>query len=135
MHSGRGWSRCCLRYREWAGLQGIGGRVFDGIWWRARTGSPWRDVPERYGPWETAYAVFRRWQIDATWTRILTKLQVRADADGIIEWEVSVDSTVCRTHQHAAGARKKGLTIRAGRARTAWRPSRTTTASAARAAG
>ncbi|WP_438948606.1 IS5 family transposase [Streptomyces atratus] len=99
-------------------------QVFDGIWWRARTGSPWRDVPERYGPWGTAYAVFRRWQIDATWSRILTKLQVKADADGHIEWEVSVDSTVCRAHQHAAGARKKGLTIRDGRARTAWRPSR-----------
>lgn len=81
-------------------------QVFDGIWWRARTGSPWRDVPERYGPWETAYTVFRRWQIDGTWPRILKKLQVKADADGIIEWEVSVDSTVCRAHQHAAGARK-----------------------------
>ncbi|WP_413777870.1 IS5 family transposase [Streptomyces sp. AM2-3-1] len=85
-------------------------QVFDGIWWRARTGSPWRDLPERYGPWETAYAVFRRWQIDETWARVLKKLQVKADADGIIEWEVSVDSTVCRAHQHAAGARKRGLT-------------------------
>ncbi|MFE9953997.1 IS5 family transposase [Streptomyces sp. NPDC005531] len=83
-------------------------QVFDGIWWRARTGSPWRDLPERYGPWETAYAVFRRWQIDETWARVLKKLQVKADADGIIEWEVSVDSTVCRAHQHAAGARKRG---------------------------
>ncbi|WTD93267.1 IS5 family transposase [Streptomyces sp. NBC_01637] len=83
-------------------------QVFDGIWWRARTGSPWRDLPERYGPWETAYAVFRRWQIAETWARVLKKLQVKADADGIIEWEVSVDSTVCRAHQHAAGARKKG---------------------------
>ncbi|WP_234341570.1 IS5 family transposase [Streptomyces sp. NRRL S-1813] len=83
-------------------------QVFDGIWWRARTGSPWRDVPERYGPWETAYTVFRRWQIDGTWPRILKKLQVKVDADGIIEWEVSVDSTVCRAHQHAAGAPQKG---------------------------
>ncbi|WP_442817905.1 transposase [Streptomyces sp. NBC_01591] len=53
-------------------------QVFDGIWWRARTGSPWRDVPERYGPWETAYSVFRRWQIDGTWARILKKLMARA---------------------------------------------------------
>lgn len=108
--------------------------MFDGIWWRARTGSPWRDLPERYGPWETAYAVFRRWQIDETWARVLKKLQVKADADGIIEWEVSVDSTVCRAHQHAAGARKRGLTIRAGRVRTASWPSRTTTVWDARAA-
>ncbi|WP_254648755.1 IS5 family transposase, partial [Streptomyces sp. GbtcB6] len=85
-------------------------QVFDGIWWRARTGSPWRDVPERYGPWETAYSVFRRWQIDGTWTRILKKLQVKADGAGHIEWEVSVDSTICRAHQHAAGARKRGTT-------------------------
>ncbi|MER5852986.1 potassium-transporting ATPase subunit C [Streptomyces sp. NPDC002012] len=55
-------------------------QVFDGIWWRARTGSPWRDVPERYGPWETAYSVFRRWQIDGTWARILKKLQTNVTA-------------------------------------------------------
>lgn len=109
-------------------------QVFDGIWWRARTGSPWRDMPERYGPWETSYSVFRRWQIHGTWARVLEKLQVKADAAGHIEWEVSVDSTVCRAHQHSAGARKRGLPVRAGRPRTAWRTSRTTTASAARAA-
>ncbi|MBT2393619.1 IS5 family transposase [Streptomyces sp. ISL-1] len=90
-------------------------QVFDGIWWRARTGSPWRDVPERYGPWETVYTLFRRWQIDGTWAKVLKKLQVEADAAGHIEWEVSVDSTVCRAHQHAAGARKRGLPARAGR--------------------
>ncbi|MCX5602860.1 IS5 family transposase [Streptomyces phaeochromogenes] len=83
-------------------------QVLDGVWWRARTGSPWRDVPERYGPWETAYTLFRRWQIDGTWATILRKLQAKADAAGNIEWEVSVDSTVCRAHQHAAGARKEG---------------------------
>ncbi|MEU8772174.1 IS5 family transposase [Streptomyces griseus] len=93
-------------------------QVFDGIWWRARTGSPWRDVPERYGPWETLYSVFRRWQIDGTWARIMQKLQVKADAAGHIAWEVYVDSTICRVHQHAAGARKRGTMIRAGRART-----------------
>lgn len=107
-------------------------QVFDGIWWRARTGSPWRDLPERYGPWETAYTVFRRWQIDGTWAKILEKLQVKADEAGIIEWEVSVDSTVCRAHQHAAGARKRGLPIRAGRVRAVWRTNRKTTAWAAR---
>ncbi|MGQ4479375.1 IS5 family transposase [Streptomyces sp. SAS_276] len=85
-------------------------QVFDGIWWRARTGSPWRDVPKRYGPWETLYSVFRRWQIDGAWASVLEKLQVKADAAGHIEWEVSVDSTICRVHQHAAGARKRGTT-------------------------
>ncbi|MCX4825708.1 transposase [Streptomyces sp. NBC_01142] len=59
-------------------------QVFDGIRRRVRSGSPWRDVPERYGPWATAYSVFRRRQIDGSWARILNELQVRADADGII---------------------------------------------------
>nr|WP_307653508.1 IS5 family transposase [Streptomyces sp. DSM 42143] len=82
-------------------------QVFNAIWWRSRTGSPWRDIPERYGPWATAYAVFRRWQRDGAWARILAALHATADADGILDWEVSIDSTVCQAHQHAAGARKK----------------------------
>lgn len=109
-------------------------QIFDGIWWRARTGSPWRDVPDRYGPWETVYSVFRRWQIDGTWARVLSGLQAKADADGVIEWEISVDSTVCRAHQHATGARKKGLLIQMEYAITAWLPSRTTTHSDVHAA-
>jgi len=83
-------------------------QLIDGIRWRVRTGSPWRDVPERYGPWQTVYGLFRRWQRDGTWARILAALQARADAAGLITWDVSVDSTVARAHQHAAGARKRG---------------------------
>ena len=73
-----------------------------------RTGAPWRDVPARYGPWQTVYGLFRRWQRDGTWQRVLTGLQAQADARGLITWEVSVDTTVLRAHQHAAGARKGG---------------------------
>ncbi|GGZ40839.1 hypothetical protein [Streptomyces bluensis] len=80
------------------------------------------------------YSVSPRWQLEGTWARILEWLQVKADAAGEIEWEVSVDSTVCRAHQHAAGARQKGLVIRAGHVRTAWRTSRMTTDSATPAA-
>ena len=83
-------------------------QVINGIRWRIRTGAPWRDVPERYGPWETGYCLFRTWQRDGTWAEILTKLQARADAAGLITWDVSVDSTVARAHQHAAGARHNG---------------------------
>lgn len=54
------------------------------------------------------YDLFRRWQRDGTWQRILTRLQSLADAKGAIVWDLSVDSTVCRAHQHAAGARKRG---------------------------
>lgn len=83
-------------------------QLIDGIRWRTRTGAPWRDTPACYGPWQTVYGLFRRWQRDGTWQHILTSLQAQADAEGLITWDVSVDSTVARAHQHAAGARKGG---------------------------
>ena len=83
-------------------------QLINGIRWRTRTGGPWRDVPARYGPWQTVYGLFRRWQRDGTWRRILTALQAQADARGLITWQISVDTTVRRAHQHAAGARKGG---------------------------
>ncbi|WP_425293481.1 IS5 family transposase [Micromonospora cremea] len=82
-------------------------QLIDGIRWRVRVGSPWRDMPECYGPWQTVYGLFRRWQRAGVWQRIVTGLQTRADAAGLITWEVSVDSTIARAHQHAAGARTR----------------------------
>ncbi|NEC21928.1 IS5 family transposase [Streptomyces parvus] len=90
------------RPRTWTRRQ-----LIDGIRWRTRTGAPWRDLPERYGPWDRAYDLFRRWQRDGTWKRLFEQLQAEADAKGLIMWDVSVDSTIARAHQHAAGARKK----------------------------
>jgi transposase len=84
-------------------------QLIDGIRWRVRAGTPWRDVPLAYGPWQTIYGLFRRWQRNGTWMVILAGLQARADAAGLITWDVSVDSTVARAHQHAAGARKRGI--------------------------
>ncbi len=84
-------------------------QLIDGIRWRVRVGSPWRDVPVQYGPWRTVYGLFRRWQRDGTWARILTGLQALADSAGLITWDVSVDSTIARAHQHAAGAPKRGI--------------------------
>ena len=84
-------------------------QLIDGIRWRTRTGAPWRDVPPAYGAWQTVYGLFRRWQRNGTWRKILTALQGQADAAGLITWDVSVDSTVARAHQHAAGARKRGI--------------------------
>jgi transposase len=81
-------------------------KLIDGIRWRIRAGTPWRDVPACYGPWQTVYGLFRRWQRDGTWKRILAGLQALADASGLIVWDVSVDSTISRAHQHAAGARR-----------------------------
>ncbi|MFJ6987484.1 MULTISPECIES: IS5 family transposase [unclassified Streptomyces] len=83
-------------------------RVLNGIVWKFRTGTAWRDVPERYGPWATLHTRFRRWAADGTFERMLHAAQAKADAAGDIDWLVSVDSTIVRAHQHAAGA-KKGL--------------------------
>ncbi|MFJ4185216.1 IS5 family transposase [Kitasatospora sp. NPDC089509] len=87
-------------------------QLVDGIRWRTRTGAPWRDLPERYGPWDRVYDLFRRWQRDGTWKRSFEQLQAEADAKGLITWDVSVDSTIARAHQHAAGARKRGTSRR-----------------------
>ncbi|MFJ3445980.1 IS5 family transposase [Streptomyces sp. NPDC086081] len=84
-------------------------QLIDGIRFRVRTGIPWRDMPEQYGPWGRAYDLFRRWQRSGVWQRIFTQLQARADAKDVITWDLNVDSTVSRVHQHAAGARKKGI--------------------------
>jgi transposase len=81
-------------------------QLLDAIRWRVRAGSPWRDVPPAYGPWQSAYGLFRRWQRDGTWAQLLAALQALADAAGHVTWDVSVDSAVARAHQHAAGARK-----------------------------
>ena len=83
-------------------------QLIDGIRWRIRVGASWRDVPDRYGPWQTIYGLFRRWQRTGIWAQILTALQTHADTTGAIVWDVSVDSTIARTHQHAAGARRNG---------------------------
>ena len=80
-------------------------QVIDGILHRVRTGVHWRDLPERFGPWKTVYERHRQWSADGTWERLLLQVQAAADAAGEIDWDVSVDSTSVRAHQHAAGAR------------------------------
>lgn len=81
-------------------------RVINGVLYRVRTGVQWRDLPERFGPWETVYKRHRRWSADGTWQMLLSRVQAAEDAEGRIDWGVSVDSTAVRAHQHAAGARK-----------------------------
>ncbi|MEZ0116043.1 transposase [Catenulispora sp. EB89] len=83
-------------------------QLIDAIRWRTRIGAPWREIPDRYGPWQNAYHLFRAWSRDGTWAAILAMLQAQADAAGLIDWDVSIDSTIVRAHQHAAGARKHG---------------------------
>jgi transposase len=87
-------------------------QVINGICWVKRTGSPWRDLPERYGPWKTTYERFRRWAGDGTWASMKRAVLVLAQADGDIDWAAQADSTIVRAHQHAAGARKGGSASR-----------------------
>ena len=80
-------------------------RVLNGIFWILRTGSPWRDLPERYGPYTTVYNRFNRWAKAGVWVRIFEALAARSpDALQFI------DSSIVRAHQHAAGG-KKGAKI------------------------
>ena len=81
--------------------------VIDGIFFRTRTGCPWRDLPERFGNWKTVYNRHRRWSGDGTWEMILDRLRAGCDEAGGRAWTVAVDATVVRAHQHAAGARRE----------------------------
>jgi transposase len=89
-------------------------QVINAILWKLRTGAPWRDLPERYGPWKTAHERLRIWTADGTWDRILDQVIVKDDAVGRVEWTFSIDSSNVRAHQHCAGARKKGAAPPAG---------------------
>ncbi|CAM5612293.1 transposase [Streptomyces griseorubiginosus] len=79
--------------------------------YKIRTGISWRDLPERYGPWQTLYTRFRRYALDGVFTRALQQIQAGADAVGDIDWLVQIDSTIVRAHQHAAATGRKGGTI------------------------
>lgn len=84
-------------------------QVLNGIAWRARTGAPWRDVPTRYGPWQTLYERFSRWRADGTWVRLVEALKTCADDLDLLDLDLfHLDSTNVRASRAAAGARKKG---------------------------
>lgn len=94
-----------VRGRWWADHR----RTLEAIAWKYRTCSPWRDLPDELGSFQSAHKRLIRWAVDGTWERILAAVLAAAEGADDIGWTVSVDSTVCRAHQHAAGARKKGL--------------------------
>lgn len=123
--------RTTLDDRAWAAIsplfppeRGRSGRpalpnrpMAEAILWRARTGSPWRDLPTEYGPWQSAYTRFRRWSISGVWRFAMDSLIGLAEPD--LEW-LMVDATINRVHQHGAGARKKkGSTARPSGGRAA----------------
>jgi transposase len=72
----------------------------------SKTEVAWRDLPERYGPWQTVAARFYRWTRSGLWQRILAELQRAADAEGRLDWSLPmIDGTGIRAHRHAAGAK------------------------------
>jgi len=86
-------------------------RRLDGILWLLRTGAPWRDLPERYGPWCTVASRCYRWRKAGIWTRLFAAVQPQADRAGQLDWDThSGDGTVIRAHQHAAGAHQETQT-------------------------
>lgn len=119
---------CWAAWRQVAGSR----QVLEAIAWRFRTGSPWRDVPAEFGPWQTLWKRHRRWSTDGTYQRIFERVLAERDAAGTLDWLVSADATIMRAHQHATGApsAKHG-----GRDRMTRSPSRTITASAGLGAG
>ena len=80
-------------------------RVLDGIFWIARTGAQWRDLPEEFGKWSSVYRQFRRWTLAGLWELVLETLNESGAAPQQVQM---IDSTIIRTHHQAAGA-KGGL--------------------------
>jgi putative transposase len=105
--------RTQLSERQWLRVEaflqterGAGRPAFDDrkfieavLWWR-RTGVPWRDLPSDFGPWKTVFNRFDRWAKSGKWQRLFLSLQTDRDD----EWH-SLDSTINRAHQHAAGGK------------------------------
>lgn len=101
---------------EWAffeqfilAIRGRGGRpasnhrlVLDGIFWIARTGAQWRDLPEEFGKWSSVYRQFRRWTLAGLWELILETLNESGAAPPQVQM---IDSTIIRAHHQAAGAK------------------------------
>lgn len=83
-------------------------QAINGIVYKIRTGVSWRDLPERYGPWQTVYTRFRRYALGGVFTRALQQIQAETDAAGDVDWMVQIDSTIVRAHQHAAATGRKG---------------------------
>jgi len=75
--------------------------MLNGMLWKAKTGVPWRDLPERFGPWETVYSRFRTWSKNDAFQKLFESLLTDADMQ-----DISIASTSCKAHQHAAGAKK-----------------------------
>lgn len=83
--------------------------VLNGMFWILNSGAQWRDMPERYGKWQSVYARYRRWTREGLFDRILDRLHLSLDEEGRVDWSAfNVDGSSIRANRSAAGARKKG---------------------------
>ena len=83
-------------------------QMLNGILWILSTGAQWRDLPERFGPWETVYGYFRSWRANGVFDRIIDALHLRLDQEGKIDWDLwCIDGTSVRASRSAAGGSKK----------------------------
>lgn len=81
--------------------------MLNGMLWIAKTGSPWRDLPKRFGPWQTVYSRFQLWSKNDVFKELFEQLAADSDMQ-----DLSIDSTSCKAHQHAAGAKKGQKTLK-----------------------
>ncbi len=96
--------------------------ILNAIFWILHTGAPWRDLPERFGPWQTIYHHFAKWRRTGVFQSILRTLQIKLDREGLIDWDLwCVDGTNIRAARAAAGADKKVSNVTAmSRPTTVW---------------
>lgn len=83
--------------------------MLNALMWLARSGAPWRDLPDRYGPWESVYSRFKKWRDDGILDNIFRLLAMEAELQ-----ELSMDSTIVRAHQHSSGAKKGAKNRKSG---------------------
>ncbi len=87
----------------YVGVTAKDNRLFvEAVLYRYRAGIPWRDLPERFGPWKAVHTRFTRWAASGVWERVFKHLAEDADNEYAM-----IDSTIVRAHQHSAGAQKK----------------------------
>jgi transposase len=109
------WARISSLFRQRTRIGKVGRppndhcRIVNGILWILHTGAPWRDLPERYGPWQTVFTRFNGWRRDGTWARIATSLLDELDDKGEIDHDLwCIDGSVILASRAAAGGEKRG---------------------------
>ena len=101
------WERIKPLLPEWTGERGRPGKdnrtMLNGMLWIVRSGAQWRELPERYGPWQSVYSRFRKWRDSGVLEKVFHVLSQDADMENL-----NIDSTSIRVHESSNGGGKKG---------------------------